>query len=126
AKHMTRLLDDLLDVSRITHGRIVLRPEIVDLRDTARAAIEALAPLMAEQQTPLLVEMPGDPMPIYGDPARLQQIQANLLSNASRYSDAGREVRFSLLRDGDDAVIRVVDKGRGMEPSLLPRIFDLF
>jgi two-component system CheB/CheR fusion protein len=126
AKHMTRLLDDLLDVSRITHGRIVLRPEIVDLRDTARAAIEALAPLMAEQQTPLIVEMPDEAMPIYGDPARLQQIQANLLSNASRYSDAGGEVRFSLARDGEDAVIRVVDKGRGMEPALIPRIFDLF
>jgi signal transduction histidine kinase len=68
-----------------------------------------LAPLMAEQQTPLLVEMPDEAMPIYGDPARLQQIQANLLSNASRYSAAGREVRFSLLRDGEDAVIRVVD-----------------
>ena len=65
-------------------------------------------------------------MPIYGDPARLQQIQANLLSNASRYSDAGGEVRFSLSRDGEDAVIRVVDKGRGMEPALIPRIFDLF
>jgi len=126
AKHMTRLLDDLLDVSRITHGRIVLRPEIVDLRDTARAAIEALAPLMADQQTPLIVEMPDHPVPIYGDPARLQQIQANLLSNASRYSDAGHEVRFSLCEDGDDAVIRVVDQGRGMEPSLIPRIFDLF
>ena len=57
---MTRLLDDLLDVSRITHGRIVLRPEVVDLRDTARAAIEALAPLMAEQQTPLIVDMPDE------------------------------------------------------------------
>ena len=123
---MTRLLDDLLDVSRITHGRIVLRPEIVDLRDTARAAIEALAPLMAEQQTPLVVEMPDEPMPIYGDPARLQQIQANLLSNASRYSEAGREVRFSLRARRDEAVIRVVDKGRGMEPTLIPRIFDLF
>ena len=93
---MTRLLDDLLDVSRITHGRIVLRPETVDLRDTARAAIEALAPLMAEQETPLLVAMPDEPVPVFGDPARLQQIQANLLSNASRYSDPGREVRFTL------------------------------
>ena len=126
AKHMTRLLDDLLDVSRITHGRIVLRPEVVDLRDTARAAIEALAPLMAEQETPLVVQMPDEPLPIYGDPARLQQIQANLLSNASRYSDAGAEVRFTLTQEGGDAVIRVVDHGRGMEPALIPRIFDLF
>ena len=126
AKHMTRLLDDLLDVSRITHGRIVLRPETVDLRDTARAAIEALAPLMAEQETPLVVEMPAEPVPVFGDPARLQQIQANLLSNASRYSDRGREVRFTLGVEADDAVVTVTDRGRGIEPSLLPRIFDLF
>ena len=126
AKHMTRLLDDLLDVSRITHGRIVLRPETVDLRDTARAAIEAMAPLMAEQETPLLVAMPDEPVPVFGDPARLQQIQANLLSNASRYSDPGREVRFTLTLEGDDAVVAVTDRGRGIDPSLLPRIFDLF
>jgi two-component system CheB/CheR fusion protein len=126
AKHMTRLLDDLLDVSRITHGRIVLRPETVDLRDTARAAIEALAPLMAEQDTPLVVEMPEAMVPVFGDPARLQQIQANLLSNASRYSDRGREVRFTLGVEGEDAVVTVTDRGRGIEPSLLPRIFDLF
>ena len=87
---MTRLLDDLLDVSRITHGRILLRPEVVDLRDTARAAIEALAPLMAERQTPLTLDIPNEPIPVYGDPARLQQIHANLLSNATRYSERGR------------------------------------
>jgi two-component system CheB/CheR fusion protein len=126
ARHMTRLLDDLLDVSRITHGRILLRPEMVDLRDTARAAIEALAPLMAERRTQLVVDIPDEAVPVYGDPARLQQIQANLLSNASRYSDPESTVRFSLRREGDDAVVRVSDDGRGIEPSLLPRIFDLF
>ena len=126
ARHMTRLLDDLLDVSRITHGRILLRPEVVDLRETARAAIEALAPLMAERQTPLKLDIPDEPIPVYGDPARLQQIQANLLSNASRYSEQGGSVRFTLRREGDDAVIRVSDDGRGIEPSLLPRIFDMF
>jgi two-component system CheB/CheR fusion protein len=126
ARHMTRLLDDLLDVSRITHGRILLRPEVVDLRDTARTAIEALAPLMSERRTPLVLDIPDEPIHVYGDPARLHQIQANLLSNASRYSDPGGMVRFSLRRDGDDAVIRVSDDGRGIEPSLLPRIFDMF
>jgi two-component system CheB/CheR fusion protein len=126
ARHMTRLLDDLLDVSRITHGRILLRPEVVDLRDTARAAIEALAPLMAERQTPLTLEIPDEPIPVYGDPARLQQIHANLLSNASRYSERGGNIRFTLRRDGDDAIIQVSDEGRGIEPALLPRIFDMF
>jgi two-component system CheB/CheR fusion protein len=126
ARHMTRLLDDLLDVSRITHGRILLRPEVVDLRDTAKAAIEALAPLMAERRTRLSVDLPNEPIPVYGDPARLQQIHANLLSNATRYSDQGGAVRFSLRREGDHAIIRVSDDGRGIEPTLLPRIFDMF
>jgi two-component system, chemotaxis family, CheB/CheR fusion protein len=126
ANHMTRLLDDLLDVSRITRGRIALRNELVDLRDTARMALESLAPLLAEHGTNLTVDIADEPLPIFGDPARLQQIQSNLLSNASRYSPEGGHVRFEMKRSGDRAVIRVSDDGRGIEPDLLPRIFDLF
>jgi two-component system, chemotaxis family, CheB/CheR fusion protein len=126
ARHMTRLLDDLLDVSRITHGRIVLRNELTDLREAARSAIEALGPLMAEHETHLTVHMPDAPVPVVGDPARLQQIQANLLSNASKYSPRGAKVTFELRRDGSQALIRVSDNGRGIRPELLPRIFDLF
>jgi two-component system CheB/CheR fusion protein len=126
ARHMTRLLDDLLDVSRITHGRIALRNEIVDVRETARSAIEALGPLMAERDTHLTVDICSEPVLVDGDPARLQQIQANLLSNASKYSPRGGRVRFELRRDGNQAVIRVTDDGRGIERELLPRIFDLF
>jgi two-component system, chemotaxis family, CheB/CheR fusion protein len=126
ANHMARLLDDLLDVSRITHGRIVLRPEILDLRETARSAIEALGPLMAEHDTRLMVDICSEPLRVNGDRARLQQIQANLLSNASKYTPRGGEVHFQLQREGDQAVIRVADNGRGIEPELLPRIFDLF
>jgi two-component system, chemotaxis family, CheB/CheR fusion protein len=126
ANHMTRLLDDLLDVSRITHGRIVLRTETVDLRQTARMALESLGPLMAEHKTQLTVDIPDVPLPVFGDAARLQQIQSNLLSNASRYSPEGGHVRFELRRVGGEAIIRVSDDGRGIEPDLLPRIFDLF
>ncbi len=126
ANHMARLLDDLLDVARITRGRIVLRKERVDLRETARSAIEALGPLMAERQTRLVVEMGDQPVPVFGDPARLQQIQANLLSNASKYSPVGPHVRFELVREHNWAIIRVKDRGRGIEPDVLPRIFDLF
>jgi len=126
ANHMTRLLDDLLDVSRITRGRIVLRNELLDLRDTARMALESLAPLLAEHETQLTVDIPSDPLPIFGDAARLQQIQSNLLSNASRYSPQGGHVRFELRRVGGEAIIRVSDDGCGIEPELLPRIFDLF
>jgi two-component system, chemotaxis family, CheB/CheR fusion protein len=126
AKHMARLLDDLLDVSRITHGRIVLRNEVVDLRDVARSAVEALQPFMAERETQLSVVLPDAPLPVRGDAARLQQIQANLLSNASKYSPRGAKVQLELTREEDEAVVRVSDEGHGIEAEMLPRIFDLF
>jgi two-component system CheB/CheR fusion protein len=126
ANHMSRLLDDLLDVARITRGQISLRSELVDLRDAARSAIEALRPFLEEHATPLTVDITDEPLPVLGDRARLQQVQANLLSNASKYSPAGAEVRFELLREQDRAIIRVTDRGRGIEPEMLPRIFDLF
>jgi two-component system CheB/CheR fusion protein len=126
ANHMARLLDDLLDVARITRGRIGLRTERLDLRDTARSAIEALGPFMAEHQTQLTIDICPDPVPVFGDAARLQQIQANLLSNASKYSPRGGHVHFELRREDGQAMIRVTDNGRGIEPDVLPRIFDLF
>jgi two-component system CheB/CheR fusion protein len=126
ANHMARLLDDLLDVARISRGRIALRREQLDLRNTARSAIEALGPLMAERQTRLIVDITDEPVPVFGDAARLQQIQANLLSNASKYSPRGASVRFELRRVDGEAMIRVADKGRGIAPEVLPQIFDLF
>jgi two-component system, chemotaxis family, CheB/CheR fusion protein len=126
ANHMARLLDDLLDVARITRGRIVLRNEQLDLRETTRSAVEALGPFMAEHDTRLVIDIDDEPIPVYGDPARLQQIQANLLSNASKYSPRGSQVRLEVRRTGQNAIIRVSDAGRGIEPEILPRIFDLF
>ncbi len=126
ASHMARLLDDLLDVSRITHGRIVLRNEVVDLREATRSAIEALQPFFAEHGTRLIVDIPDEMVPVVGDPARLQQIQANLLSNASKYSPRGGEVRLEVLRGDHDVLIRVSDNGRGISPEQLPRMFELF
>jgi two-component system CheB/CheR fusion protein len=126
ANHMARLLDDLLDVARITRGQIVLRPERIDLRDTARSAIEALAPFLAEHDTRLTTDITDEPLPVVGDAARLQQVQTNLLSNASKYSPPGSTVRFEMTRVGTSAMIRVSDHGRGIEREMLPRIFDLF
>jgi two-component system CheB/CheR fusion protein len=126
ANHMARLLDDLLDVARITRGHIALRMERVDLRDSARAAIESLRPLMAERETQLTIAIPDQPVRIVGDPTRLQQIQANLLSNASKYTPRGGHVTFAMRVEDGHAVIRVSDTGRGIEPAMLPRIFDLF
>jgi signal transduction histidine kinase/CheY-like chemotaxis protein len=126
ARHMSRLLDDLLDVSRITRGRITLHKEQVDLRETARSAIEALGPLMRERKVALDADIADEPIPVLGDTARLQQIQANLLSNATKYSSPGSHVHFEVCRDGLEALIRVSDTGRGIEPDLLPKIWDLF
>jgi two-component system CheB/CheR fusion protein len=126
AKHMARLLDDLLDVARITRGRIVLRNERLDLRDTTRSAIEALQPFLAEHGSQLCAELDDAPIPVVGDPARLQQVQANLLSNASKHSPPGTAIRLEVRRDGDEALIRVSDNGHGIEQDMLPKIFDLF
>jgi two-component system CheB/CheR fusion protein len=126
ANHMARLLDDLLDVARITRGRIVLRKESIDLRSTAYPAIEALGPLIAERGTQLVTNIGDEPVPVFGDPTRLQQIQANLLSNACKYSMPGGCVVFELRREGDDAMIRVSDNGKGIDREMLPKIFDLF
>jgi two-component system, chemotaxis family, CheB/CheR fusion protein len=126
ANHMARLLDDLLDVSRITRGHIALRTERVDLRESARSAIEALGPFMAERETHLTTDIAAEPIPVLGDSARLQQIQANLLSNASKYSPRAAHVHFELSRNHDHAMIRVTDTGRGIRSEMLPRIFDLF
>lgn len=126
ANHMSRLLDDLLDVARITRGHITLRTERVDLRDTARSAVEALAPFLAEHETKLEVAIADEPLEVVGDPTRLQQIQANLLSNAAKYSPRGAEVLFEVRRAGGEAMIRVTDHGQGIDPDMLPRIFDLF
>jgi two-component system CheB/CheR fusion protein len=126
ANHMSRLLDDLLDVARITRGHVTLRTAPIDLRETAQGAIEALGPFLAEHNTQLTVDISKERLPVIGDTARLQQIQANLLSNASKYSPSGSHVRFELHRVGNEAVIRVTDQGRGIDPEMLPRIFDLF
>jgi two-component system CheB/CheR fusion protein len=125
-RHMARLLDDLLDVSRITRGRITLHRELVDLREASKAALESAAPLVQERKTELVVSLPEQPLIVDGDPARLQQIQANLVSNAVKYSPIGSTVHFTVAREHDDAVIRVRDHGRGIEPEVLPRIFELF
>jgi two-component system CheB/CheR fusion protein len=126
AKHMARLLDDLLDVARITRGRIVLRNERLDLRDTTRSAVEALQPFLAEHGTALELDIDAEPIPVIGDATRLQQIQANLLSNAAKYSPHGATIRLEVKRDEGGALIRVTDHGHGIERDMLPRIFDLF
>jgi two-component system CheB/CheR fusion protein len=126
AKHMARLLDDLLDVSRITRGRITLHKELVDLRETTRSAVESLGPMIDARRVAVTVDLPPQPVTVSGDAVRLQQIQTNLLNNAVKYSAPGSTVHFSVNRTPREAVIRVQDEGRGISAEMLPRIFDLF
>jgi PAS domain S-box-containing protein len=126
SRHMARLLDDLLDVSRITRGGIELRKEDLDLRDSVRMAMEALSPVLEERKSKLAADLSDDVLPVRGDSARLQQVIGNLLSNAARYSPPGSAIHLSAAADGDSVVVRVKDFGRGIDPRMLSEIFELF
>jgi PAS domain S-box-containing protein len=126
-QQMARMVDDLLDVSRITHGRIELAREPVDLGAVIASAVEAGAPAMQERGHRLQLQLPAGPaLVVQGDAARLQQCVVNLLSNAAKYTDPGGDVALSLAREGDEAVIRVRDSGAGIPADVLPVVFDLF
>jgi PAS domain S-box-containing protein len=123
---MVRLVDDLLDISRITKGKLRLTKERVELRVVANRAAETTRPLMDARKHDFSVTLPTAPLWIEADPARLEQIIVNLLNNAAKYTDVGGLIRLSVQQEGSEAVIRVRDNGVGISPALLPRIFDLF
>ena len=122
---MTRLVDDLLDVSRITTGRIQLESKPVDLSSVVRAAVEASESLIRDRAHALDV-ITGLPMTVMGDAARLQQCVVNLLTNAAKYTEPGGKLTVELVRDGDAGVIARVDNGAGMAAEFVPSVFDLF
>jgi PAS domain S-box-containing protein len=125
-QHMARLIEDLLDVSRVNRGRIELRKEVVDVAALAAQTAEAVRPLFAESGQGLSVELPPGPLPVEGDPTRLEQILMNLLGNAAKYTDRGGRVWLTAGREGPDVVLRVRDTGIGIAAEMLPRIFDPF
>jgi PAS domain S-box-containing protein len=124
--HLARLVDDLLDVSRITQGRIELRRAPQELAPILAQARESVEPLMRDKQHVLLVSTSFEPLYVDGDHARLVQSVANVLTNAAKYTDPGGEIRLELRRQNEYAVIAVSDTGVGIAPELLPRVFDLF
>ena len=124
--HLARLVDDLLDVSRITQGRIELRRAPQELAPILAQARESVEPLLREKEHVLLVSTSFEPLYVYGDHARLVQSVANVLTNAAKYTDPGGEIRLELRRQSEQAVIVVSDTGVGIAPELLPRVFDLF
>jgi PAS domain S-box-containing protein len=123
---LTRLIDDLLDVSRISTGKIQLRKETLDLREVIAQTCEALRPLVDAKRHELAVSLPPTPLRVEGDPARLQQAFGNIVANAAKYTDEGGHISLSATSDGPMAVIRVRDDGVGIPPEMLPEIFSLF
>lgn len=124
--HVVRLLDDLLDIARITRGRVSLAKENCDLRRIVTDAVDSARPLIAKRQHRLETSVPRDPLLVQGDVTRLVQVLVNLLNNAAKYSNEGATIRVDASEEGGHAVLRVVDTGAGIPPQLLPKIFDLF
>jgi two-component system CheB/CheR fusion protein len=126
SKQMSRLLDDLLEAARVTQNKIELRKTNVELGALTREAADAVRDLMDSRGVGFVVEIDTAPLTVEGDPARLQQIEVNLLTNAAKYTPRGGHVWLHVGRDSDTAVIRVRDDGAGIAPDMLDSVFDLF
>ncbi len=124
--HMVRLVDDLLDVSRISRGKIDLRRETIDLVAVVRDTLEVAGPLIESGGQRLELSLPPEPVLVEGDPVRLTQIVSNLLNNSAKYTDQGGLIWLSVARDGDDVTLSVRDNGSGIPAEMIPRVFDLF
>lgn len=122
---ISRLVDDLLDVARITRGRIELQKEYVDATDIMRQAVETVLPLMTTKQHVFEVRYPAEPLTIHVDPVRIVQSLANLLNNAAKFTPEGGRIVFGATRDSE-LVLRVIDNGVGISPEIVPQVFDLF
>ncbi len=123
---LIRLVDDLLEVSRISRGKVELRRAAVDLAGVVASAVETSRPAIDAARHRLEIRLPPAPLQIEGDFVRLSQVVANLLNNAAKYTDPGGRIALSVQREGAEAEIRVQDNGVGLAPELLPRVFDMF
>ena len=124
--HLVRLVDDLLDISKITRGKVELRRESVEISDVVARAVELASDLLEQRRHRLSIDVPERGLRLDGDPTRLAQVIANLLTNAARYTEPGGVVHVGAAREGGDVVLVVKDTGVGISASMLPRVFDLF
>jgi chemotaxis response regulator CheB len=124
--HMSRLLDDLLDIARINRGKIELRKELLIIQDVIRRAIESSQFLIDSRGHHLDVSLPDEPIYLAADPSRLEQVFCNLLNNAAKYTDSGGRIQIVTAPDDGFVSVKVSDTGVGIEPELLHRVFDLF
>ena len=125
-RQMTRLIEELLDVARISQGKIALQRERVDLNAVIAQSVETAQPFIDARHQTLTVTRPAEPVWLQGDPARLAQIVSNLLHNAAKYSEQGSAIELAAEPQAGGALLRVRDDGIGIDAALLPRIFDLF
>jgi PAS domain S-box-containing protein len=125
-RHLVRLVDDLLDVSRVTRGKIRIRRDLIEIGDTISRAVEMASPLFEERSHNLSLSVPRRGLALRGDRDRLAQVFANLLTNAAKFTEPGGRVTVAASRSGDDIVVSVRDTGIGISTETLPRIFDLF
>ena len=124
--HLARMIDDLMDASRISRGKLELRLAPVVLQDVVRAALENVQAELQAGRHPLQLALPDEPIRLVGDEVRLVQVVQNLLTNAARYSADGRPIAITVEVEGEQAVLRVRDQGIGIAADQLPRLFDLF
>jgi signal transduction histidine kinase len=124
--HMVRMVDDLLDLSRITRGKVTLKPERVDFRTVLDAALETSRPAIESGGHEIAIRMPRDALPLEVDPTRLAQVLANLLNNSAKYTPEGGRIQVAADREGARLVVRVTDSGVGMPVDMLPQVFEMF
>jgi PAS domain S-box-containing protein len=124
--HLIRLVDDLLDVSRVSRGKIELRSKLVDLGVAVSRTVESIRPVFDERRHGLELLLPREPIFVQADPDRLEQIVGNLLTNAAKYTSAGGRIEVEVRRDAEQAMVRVKDNGIGVRAEMLERIFDTF
>lgn len=124
--HLVRLVDDLLDVNRITRGKLELRKKRVDLRKVIDTAVEATHPILEQVEHELTIVVPDTPVIVDGDAVRLAQVVSNLLTNSAKYTPRGGHIRLELAHDDGTAVISVIDNGIGIPPAMLDQVFEMF
>ena len=125
-QHMSLLLDDLLDISRVTRGTLALRMQLTELATVIESAVETARPTIDTKRHNLSVDIPAEPVHFTADPLRVAQVLSNLLTNAAKYTDPEGDIRITACCEGENVVIRVADSGIGISAAALPRVFNMF
>ncbi len=124
--HMVRLIDDLLDVSRVSRGKIELKKELIELKAVIALAVETSLPLIEAGRHELSVDIPSEPLTVEADPTRLGQVFSNLLNNAAKYTPEGGRLEVVARREKDEVLVSVTDNGVGIPGEMLPKVFEMF